>query len=111
MTDGQRRRRIALAGGETLVFDEARGMVIDALRGTLWVTVAGEPGDLFLTPGQSYCVVGGGRVVIEGSANELNELRLHCPGSYFAGRVRPFLDRSLVCICATLRRGRKATAG
>lgn len=107
----RQRQRIILDGGETLVFDEARGMVIDATSGLLWVTVAGEAGDIFLAPGQSYCVMGRGRVVIEGSANALNELRLHCPGSFLADRVRPFLDRSLVCVCASLRRERKAMAG
>lgn len=107
----QHRQRVALAGGETLVLDDARGVVIDATSGLLWVTVSGEAGDIFLSPGQSYCVMGRGRVVIEGSANALNELRLHCPSAFLADRVRPFLDRSLACICATMRRERKATAG
>ncbi|MDT3737287.1 MAG: DUF2917 domain-containing protein [Denitratisoma sp.] len=101
---------ISLADGETLVLEDARGVVIDATRGLLWVTVTGEPGDVFLSPGQSWCVPGRGRVVIEGATKSLNELRVHCPASFLQRRVRPFLDRSLVCLCAGLRREGKATA-
>ena len=103
-------RPIPLADGETLVLEDAAGVVIDATSGLLWVTVTGEPGDVFLSPGQSYCVMGRGRVVIEGATKSLNELRVHCPASFLQRRERPFLDRSLVCLCAGLRRERKATA-
>jgi hypothetical protein len=94
-------RPISLANGETIVLEGAAGVVIDATCGLLWVTVSGEPGDVFLSPGQSYCVMGRGRIVIEGATKSLNELRLHCPTAFLAERARPFLDRGLVCKLTT----------
>jgi hypothetical protein len=100
-------RPIPLADGETIVLEDAQGVVIDATRGLLWVTVTGEPGDIFLTPGQSYCVMSRGRVVIEGATKSLNELRLHCPTAFLAARARPFLGRDLICkLTSALRWGR-----
>jgi len=101
-------RPIPLANGETLVLEDAAGVVIDATSGLLWVTVTGEPGDVFLSPGQSYCVMGRGRVVIEGATKSLNELRLHCPTAFLAERARPFLDRGLVCKLTTALKGLQA---
>lgn len=98
-------RPISLADGETLVLEDAAGVVIDATRGLLWVTVTGEPGDVFLSPGQSWCVMGRGRVVIEGATKSLNELRLHCPTAFLAARARPFLDRMRTCTLTTALRG------
>lgn len=97
-------RPIPLANGETLVLEDARGVVIDATRGLLWVTVTGEPGDVFLAPGQSYCVMGRGRVVIEGATKSLNELRVHCPTAFLSERARPFLDRVRTCTLTTALR-------
>lgn len=103
-------RPISLANGETLVIEDARGVVIDATRGLLWVTVTGEPGDVFLSPGQSYCVMGRGRVVIEGATKSLNELRLHCPTAFLSARARPFLDRMRTCTLTTALRWGRTTA-
>lgn len=103
-------RPISLANGETIVLDDAAGVVIDATRGLLWVTVSGEPGDIFLSPGQSYCVMGRGRVVIEGATKSLNELRLHCPTAFLATRARPFLDRMRACTLTTALRWGRTTA-
>jgi hypothetical protein len=100
-------RPISLADGETLVLEDAQGVVIDATRGLLWVTVTGEPGDVFLSPGQSWCVMGRGRVVIEGATKSLNELRLHCPTAFLAARARPFLDRMRTCTLMTVLSGMK----
>ena len=101
-------RPIPLADGETIVLEDAAGVVIDATCGLLWVTVSGEAGDVFLSPGQSYCVTGRGRVVIEGATKSLNELRLHCPTAFLAARARPFLDRALVCKLTTAIKGLQA---
>ena len=87
-------RPIALANGETIVLEDAQGVVINATSGLLWVTVAGDSGDVFLSPGQSYCVMSRGRVVIEGATCSLNELRLHCPNVFLDRRARSFLDRA-----------------
>ena len=103
-------RPIPLANGETLVLEDAAGVVIDATSGLLWVTVTGEPGDVFLSPGQSYCVMGRGRVVIEGASKSLNALRLHCPTAFLAARARPFLDRDLLCRLSSALRGGRTTA-
>jgi len=98
-------RPIPLADRETLVLEDAAGVVIDATSGLLWVTVTGEPGDVFLSPGQSYCVMARGRVVIEGATKSLNELRLHCPAAFLAARARPFRDHAHLCMLPTLLRG------
>lgn len=103
-------RPISLANGETIVLEDAAGVVIDATRGLLWVTVEGDSGDVFLSPGQSYCVMGRGRVVIEGAKPSLNELRVHCPTAFLAARARPFLDRDLLCKLTTALRWGKTTA-
>lgn len=101
-------RPIPLANGETLVLEDARGVVIDATSGLLWVTVTGESGDVFLSPGQRYCVMGRGRVVIEGATKSLSELRLHCPAAFLAQRARPFLDRMRSCTLCTALKGLQA---
>lgn len=98
-------RPMALANGETIVLEDAAGVVIDATRGRLWVTVEGDSGDMFLSPGRSYCVMGRGRVVIEGATKSLNELSLHCPAAFLASRARPFLGLALVCRLTTALRG------
>lgn len=103
-------RPIALANGETIVLEDAPGVVIDATSGLLWVTVEGDSGDVFLSPGQSYCVMGRGRVVIEGATPSLNELRLHCPTAFLTARARPFLDRDLICKLTNALRWGKTTA-
>src|SRR3990167_1029388 len=103
-------RPIALANGETIVLEDAQGVVIDATSGLLWVTVTDDPGDVFLSPGQSYCVMGRGRVVIEGATPSLNELRVHCPTAFLAARARPFLDRERLCKLTTALRWGRATA-
>ncbi|CAG0928676.1 MAG: hypothetical protein EFKGCFLK_00030 [Rhodocyclaceae bacterium] len=104
------RKPVPLAHGETLVLEDAAGVVIDACSGLLWITVAGEAGDVFLAPGQSWCVMGRGRVVIEGASKSLNALRLHCPTAFLAARARPFLDRDLLCRLSSALRGGRTTA-
>jgi len=103
-------RPISLANGETIVLEDAAGVVIDATSGLLWVTVEGDSGDVFLSPGQSYCVMGRGRVVVEGATPSLNELRLHCPTAFLAARARPFFDRAQICKLATALRWGRTTA-
>ncbi len=65
---------------------------------------------IFLSPGQSYCVMGRGRVVIEGATPSLNELRVHCPTAFLAARARPFLDRERLCKLTTALRWGRTTA-
>lgn len=101
---------LSLAHGATLVLEDAHGVVIEAVGGLLWVTVTGEAGDVFLAPGQSHCVPGRGRVVIEGAAKSPSALRLRCPTAILAERGRPFLDQGLVCRLATALRWGRATA-
>ena len=43
----------------------ARGLRITCTSGTIWITVAGEPGDTFLGAGQSHVVQGNGLAIIE----------------------------------------------
>ena len=43
----------------------ARGLRITCTAGTVWITIAGEPGDTFLGAGQSHVVQGNGLAIIE----------------------------------------------
>lgn len=64
--------KIDLKAGEVCLNDnhpiclrQARGLRVTSTAGTLWITVTGEPGDIFLGPGQTYEVPSNGLAIIE----------------------------------------------
>lgn len=56
---------LCLRHGEPLRLARASGLRINCLAGNIWITVAGEPADVFLMPGQSYRIKGQGLALIE----------------------------------------------
>jgi hypothetical protein len=56
---------LALARGETLSLDDARGVRIGARSGVLWVTQERGDGDHFVRPGGHLTVTSAGRTVVE----------------------------------------------
>lgn len=56
---------LCLRHGEPVRLTRAAGLHIGCLAGTIWITVAGEPADVFLMPGHSYRIRGQGLALIE----------------------------------------------
>lgn len=44
---------------------DAPGIAVRCTNGTLWLTITGEAGDIFLSSGESHRIRGTGRIVIE----------------------------------------------
>lgn len=68
--------KIDVSAGEIRVADNspislrgARGLRIACTAGTIWITIAGEPGDIFLNPGQVHVVQGNGLTIVESIGN------------------------------------------
>ncbi|MBN2691501.1 MAG: DUF2917 domain-containing protein [Burkholderiaceae bacterium] len=57
-----------LEPGMFLRLERAAGTQLRLLSGQVWITESGQPDDVFLSAGQSYDVVGTGRVVVEPQA-------------------------------------------
>ncbi|WP_169836758.1 DUF2917 domain-containing protein [Thiomonas intermedia] len=57
-----------LEHGMFLRLERAAGAQIRLLSGRVWITESGRPEDVFLCSGQSYDIVGPGRVVVEPQA-------------------------------------------
>lgn len=57
-----------LEPGMFLRLERAAGAQIRLLSGQVWITESGRPDDVFLSQGQSYDIVGSGRVVVEPQA-------------------------------------------
>lgn len=56
---------LCLADNHPLSLHDARGLRIVCMAGTIWLTVDGEAGDVFLHPGESHCIVSNGLALIE----------------------------------------------
>lgn len=88
--------RIELGAGELCLADNhplslrgARGLRVRCTAGTVWLTVEGEAGDIFLHPGQSHCIASNGLALVE---------------SIDHGRIRLERPRPLARLLAALRR-------
>lgn len=60
--------RLTLERGQVASTKEARGLAIECVRGTLWITFEDGGTDHVLEPGERIPVRGGGRMVIEAMA-------------------------------------------
>ena len=56
---------LRLADNSPISLRGARGLRITCTAGTIWITVAGEPGDTFLGTGESHVIEGKGLAIIE----------------------------------------------
>lgn len=58
-------REIQLLSGHPLRLESGHGVVISCVSGTLWITISGESGDIFLRPGQQYRLVSNRLTLVE----------------------------------------------
>jgi DUF2917 family protein len=65
---------LALARGETLSLDDARGLRIVGRSGLVWVTQERSPADHLMGPGAQLTVTRAGRTVVEALAPGLVEI-------------------------------------
>lgn len=56
---------LCLQNGDPLRLTHASGTRLRCVSGILWITQAGEAGDIFLAPGQSHLIDSKGLVLIE----------------------------------------------
>jgi hypothetical protein len=64
---------LCLRHGEPLRLVRAAGLRVDCLAGNIWITVAGEPADVFLRAGECYRIKKRGVALIE----SIGEGRVH----------------------------------
>ena len=60
---------IRLADNSPISLRGARGLRITCTAGTIWITLAGEPCDIFLNDGDCYVVHGNGLAIVESIGN------------------------------------------
>lgn len=58
-------RRLALASGELVNLDDARGTTVHVGRGQVWLTQYGDPVDHVLDAGDSWAVERNGRTIVQ----------------------------------------------
>lgn len=63
--DGVERNHVALRKGELLSWDSDRGLTIEAREGTVWLTQAGNGGDVILSEGDTFQLNRRGHVVVQ----------------------------------------------
>lgn len=77
---------ICLKDNQPLRLDDARGLRIECIAGTVWITEVAMPDDVFLLPGQSHRITGNGLSLIEGVGG--GRIRLEAPRRRFPGLPR-----------------------
>ena len=56
---------VELAQGDVLPLDNASGVQVASLEGSLWLTEEHGKGDVILNPGESYAVEAKGRTLVQ----------------------------------------------
>jgi len=81
---------LVLAENRPLAGRRARGARIVCTGGTVWITVAGEAGDIFLHAGQSHRIESNGLALLEAIGH--GSIRIQPPARPLPGRwLRDFL--------------------
>lgn len=65
MNNDQVSAEIGLCQGRPMRLNDAAGTYVRCLRGIIWITVASEPDDVFLSAGQSYLIPRNGLSLVE----------------------------------------------
>ena len=98
-------RRVALAPGDSINLDDARGTTVRVGRGQLWITQYGDPVDHVLAAGDTWAVERNGRTVVQAQSDTLVDLT-------GPGTSRPLLaiarNRTLLRIASWLHRSAAA---
>ena len=71
MTRQPRFRRLALAPGDSINLDDARGTTLRVARGRLWVTQYGDPTDYVLEAGDTWTIERRGRTIVQAQRDAL----------------------------------------
>lgn len=71
------KRIIRLEADAPLAFRGARGVVVECVEGTVWLTVDGQAGDFFLRRGDKLCIDSEGLALIDGLPR--GAVRFHRP--------------------------------
>lgn len=97
-----------LADNAPIRLRRARGLRVVCTAGHVWLTVAGEPGDIHLQLGESYCItanglalleaIGNGRVRLEWSAPQWHSGLVPAWRRFFA-ELLPSPRRSAILYC------------
>ena len=106
---------LCLRHGEPIRIARAPGLRVSCVAGMIWITVAGEPSDVFLSPGQSWRINGQGLALIESIGAGRVRLEMTRPAggagqwlAWFARRAATAGSR--VCPASFSRTGRAASA-
>lgn len=67
---------------------DAAGTQVRCLQGTIWITVASEPDDVFLRAGQSYLIRRNGLCLVEQIGDSSIQLDRRQAGGWFDGLIR-----------------------
>ena len=65
MNNDQVSAEIALCQGRPMRLNDAAGTYVRCLRGIIWITVASEPDDVFISAGQSHLIPRNGLSLVE----------------------------------------------
>lgn len=68
---------IDLPADRPIRLNRAQGIRLRCITGTIWITVAGQTEDIFLSPGESWQIAGNGLCLIESIAD--GRFRLELP--------------------------------
>jgi hypothetical protein len=79
MTAATLPRRLALASGDLVNLDDARGTTVRVGRGQVWLTQYGDPVDHVLDAGDSWAIERNGRTIVQ--AQHATILDLSGPGA------------------------------
>ena len=71
----------------------ARGAMVTAIRGRLWITVEGHAGDILLRPGQRWTIPLDGLTLIEAIGGEAC-VRIEAPRSVVGERLAAWRQRA-----------------
>lgn len=78
---------ICLQPGHPVRLNDAAGTRVRCLRGTIWITVANEPDDVFLGSGQSYLISRNGLSLVEWIGNSSIQLERRQGGGWLTGLI------------------------
>lgn len=79
---------MGLQAGSPIRLNNAAGTRVRCLRGTIWITVANEPSDVFLGSGQSYLISRNGLSLVEQIGNSSIQLERRPAEGWLTGLIR-----------------------
>lgn len=80
-----------LSENKPIRLQNARGVGIQCTAGTIWITLAGEAGDIFLQTGERWSIKSNGLVLIESIGN--GGIHLEKPARFTAANLGKSIDR------------------